>query len=409
MRKYIGLFFLVMASSCFSLSPPIRFPDEGVLIQEKPADNLMDFIIRPKYPKPLIIPLHEIKNMLNNHAGALSIPLINKVLTTLTCSNAYHVQHNQILTVIDYSLPSNQKRLWIFDLKQKKLLFHTFISHGITSGALLTNYFSNINNSKATSLGVYKTEKTYYGRDGLSLRLNGLERGFNDNANNRYIVMHGAWYVDEQFIKKYGRPGRSWGCPALPIQMTGPIINTIKDNSLFVVYYPSETWLAQSKFLHCEKASNEPQSVDVGQTLVPPDNTRDDILFADLHKNNRREDTSPVIAMKADSYEHLFHAKVPLERMLRRQINNVEYIALNHQEFKKIADSADQTRLNALYFIKPEIKNVRGYYETQMKIMNFGKIKTIAPNPMTGYTVYFDAKPAIILKLTNQFIRWVGL
>ena len=108
--------------------------------------------------------------------------------------------------------------------KEKKLLFHTYVSHGITSGTLLTNYFSNKYNSKASSIGVYKTEKAYYGREGLSLRLDGLDRSFNDNASNRSVVMHGGWYVDEHFIKKYGRPGRSWGCPALPLNFINPLL-----------------------------------------------------------------------------------------------------------------------------------------------------------------------------------------
>src|SRR3990167_3161690 len=133
---------------------------------------------------------------------SLNSALVDKVLTTLVCSKMHHVDHNNILTIIDYSLPSSEKRLWIFDLKAKKLLFYTYVSHGITSGSLRSEYFSNKYNSRASSIGVFKTEQAYYGREGLSLKLEGLDRGFNDNAFNRYIVMHGGWYVNEPFIKK---------------------------------------------------------------------------------------------------------------------------------------------------------------------------------------------------------------
>jgi hypothetical protein len=151
--------------------------------------------------------LNQIKNMLEEKTYALNTSVINKVLTTLKCATQYNVARNNILTIIDYSLPSNEKRLWVFDLNQKKLLYNTYVSHGIRSGTLLTNYFSNKNNSKASSLGVYKTNKAYYGREGLSLRLDGLERNFNDNASIRSVVMHGGWYVEENFIKRYRRPG----------------------------------------------------------------------------------------------------------------------------------------------------------------------------------------------------------
>jgi hypothetical protein len=370
--------------------------------------------------------LNDIQLMLQHDAPNLNPLVINKVLTTLKCASQYNVDHNNILTIIDYSLPSNNKRLWVFDLKEKKLLFYTYVSHGIKSGALISNYFSNKFNSKASSIGVYQTEQAYYGRDGLSLRLDGLDRSFNDNASNRSVVMHSGWYVEEGFIKKYGRPGRSWGCPALPLENSQAIINTIKDKSLMVIYYPSDVWFAKSKFLNCDKDSL-PQYTKIPEVSVAtsaPDDHRDPILFAVSYKGSKQAESKPVVAISAGVYERIFHNQVPLTRMLRRQINNEEYIALSSAELnylvlnsKTVATDQDNG-INAIHFVIPVIKVVRGgYYETQMQIVDLGKIKEVKANgdstrenaPVNSYTVYFEGKPTVSLNASNEFIRWVGL
>ncbi len=349
-------------------------------------------------------PLHEIEQMLHSEAN-LSPAVIDKVRNTIQCARQQNVDSNNILVVIDYSMPSSEKRLWVFDLAEKKLLFNTYVSHGIRSGALLSTYFSNKYNSKSSSIGVYKTEKVYYGRHGLSLKLRGLERGFNDNAENRSVVMHGGWYVEEDFIKRYGRAGRSWGCPAIPDNLTTPLINTIKDSSLFVVYYPNENWLATSRFLNCEHAVH-PVISEVTESLPNEDN-RDYVLFADLSKHKKIDDT-PIVAMSADNYERIFQNKAPLERMLRRQIDKTEYIALSAQEFNNIIDPQKQDDLNAVCFIVPVVKMDRGYYGTEMKILNMGAITNVKPEG-AHYTVYFANKSPVNLSATNQFIRWLGL
>lgn len=365
--------------------------------------------------------LNEIKEMLHNEANTLNEPVINKVITTLKCATAYNVERNNILTIIDYSLPSNEKRLWVFDLNQKKLLFHTYVSHGIRSGTLLTNYFSNKNDSKASSIGVYKTGQGYYGREGLSLRLDGLDKSFNDNASNRAVVMHGGWYVAENFIKRYGRPGRSWGCPALPLSLYKPIINTIKDNSLMVIYYPSDEWFGKSKFLTCDAISAPNAStMQMSNANTPPNDVdlRDPVLFVDFNKNDRREEDEPIVVMSADNYEKVFHTQAPLGRMLRRQINNAEYIALSSKEFNKLVIQNDKEGLNAINFVIPVIIMVHGYYETQMKIVNMGKINDVRlnsnsssnhDNKINSFTLNTETKPVINLKSTNRFIRWLGL
>jgi hypothetical protein len=351
--------------------------------------------------------------MLQKQAPTMSESVISKVVTALKCATNYSVLHTQILTVIDYSLPSNKKRLWVFDLNQHQLLFHTYVSHGIKSGTLLTNSFSNKYNSKASSIGVYRTEQSYYGREGLSLRLQGLERSFNDNASNRSIVMHGGWYVEEPFIKRYGRPGRSWGCPALPLGLYKPIINTIKDSSLMVVYYPSDEWFVKSKFLTCNKTNLGFNSNQNQQTPLVDSEHRDDVFFAQVNKGG---EDKPILVMAADNYERLFHEPAPLGRMLRRQIEHAEYVALSGSEIDQLVSKNDKSVLATLYFVIPTLHMVRGYYETQMKIVNLGAIKEIRSDQSSAfnsvnknYTVNFNATTSVRLKSTDRFIRWLGL
>lgn len=154
-----------------------------------------------------------------------------------------------VLSIVDLSQPSTSKRLYVVDLASKKLLFNTYVSHGRNSGDLVANRFSNTNSSFQTSLGFYRTLRTYMGKHGLSLQLKGLEKGFNDNAYNRNIVLHGADYVCEDFIRKTGRLGRSQGCPAVPYAVSKGIIETVKDGTCLFVYSPNTDYLKKSTFL----------------------------------------------------------------------------------------------------------------------------------------------------------------
>ncbi len=159
------------------------------------------------------------------------------------------VTRMDLLTVIDYSLPSTQPRLFVFDLAQKKLLYRELVAHGVNSGDNLTTRFSNQIDSRATSLGLFVTAGTYFGSNGYSLRLRGLEQGFNDQALVRAIVMHGAPYVNDSITKTMGRLGRSWGCPALPAKVSKKIIDHVKGGSPIFAYYPDPDWLRTSRFL----------------------------------------------------------------------------------------------------------------------------------------------------------------
>lgn len=155
---------------------------------------------------------------------------------------------NQVLTVIDFTLPSTQKRLWIIDMAQQKVLLHTVVAHGRNSGLLLAERFSNLPESYQSSLGFYKTAETYQGKHGYSLRLDGLEKGINDQARKRAIVIHGAAYASEQMAATGGRLGRSLGCPAVPEALAGNLIRLIKEGSLLFIYGKDPSYLQQSRF-----------------------------------------------------------------------------------------------------------------------------------------------------------------
>ncbi|CCH55023.1 hypothetical protein BN8_04254 [Fibrisoma limi BUZ 3] len=154
-----------------------------------------------------------------------------------------------IVSIVDLSQPSNKKRLYVIDLLNRKLLFQTYVSHGRNSGDLVASRFSNITSSFQSSLGFYQTLKTYNGKHGLSLQLKGLEKGFNDKAYDRNIVLHGADYVCEDFIRRTGRLGRSQGCPAVPYALSKSIIQAVKDGSCLFVYSPNAEYLKRSTYL----------------------------------------------------------------------------------------------------------------------------------------------------------------
>lgn len=153
---------------------------------------------------------------------------------------------SNIITIVDLSQPSTNKRLYILDLATQTMLFHTYVSHGKNSGELYATTFSNAHSSYQSSLGFYVTGDVYNGKHGLSLKLIGQEPGFNDEALDRAIVVHGAEYVSEEFIKNTGRLGRSFGCPAVGTELATPIINTIQNGSCLFVYYPDPTYLKKS-------------------------------------------------------------------------------------------------------------------------------------------------------------------
>jgi hypothetical protein len=161
------------------------------------------------------------------------------------------------LAVIDYSLPSTQPRLWVFDVERGRLMFQELVAHGRNTGEARSERFSNTEGSHMSSIGLFKTLEPYYGSNGYSLRLNGLDPGFNDRALARAIVMHGAPYVSQAIAERLGRLGRSWGCPAVRPEVARMVIDTLKGGALLFAYYPDRKWLTESPYFQCDRPSGQ--------------------------------------------------------------------------------------------------------------------------------------------------------
>lgn len=156
---------------------------------------------------------------------------------------------SSIISICDFTLSGNEKRLWVIDVKSKKVLVHSLVSHGRNTGEEFATRFSNRDGSYQSSLGFYLTDVTYQGSNGYSLKLNGLDAGLNDNAGRRAIVMHGASYCSDDFIRQHGRLGRSLGCPSVPLEQHREIIDMIKDGTLLYIYHEQQPVLQASKWL----------------------------------------------------------------------------------------------------------------------------------------------------------------
>lgn len=155
------------------------------------------------------------------------------------------------MAVIDYTRPSTQKRMWVFDLDRTQLLYSEHVAHGRGSGENYATSFSNRDSSHQTSLGLFTTNETYVGGNGYSLRMDGLEPGINDNARARLIVMHGAPYVDPGQAQRQGRLGRSFGCPAVRPQVAKQVIDTLKQGQMLFAYADEAEWLSGSRLFGC--------------------------------------------------------------------------------------------------------------------------------------------------------------
>lgn len=160
------------------------------------------------------------------------------------------IRRDDVLSICDFSQSSKRRRLYIIDVEAQKLLMHTFVAHGRNSGSEFARNFSNRPESHQSSLGFYVTRSTYYGEHGLSLKIDGLERGINDKALARHIVVHGSDYVGKEFLKSNKMTGRSYGCPAVPKEHAPKIIETIKQGSCLFIYHPSKKYLNSSKILN---------------------------------------------------------------------------------------------------------------------------------------------------------------
>jgi hypothetical protein len=198
-------------------------------------------------------PATDLASRLAKAARGADPAVIRLALAARACAmEAKEIGSGERLTLIDYSKPSTEKRLWVFDLETAQVLYAEHVAHGRSTGENMARHFSNANGSHQTSLGLFRTAETYQGGNGYSLRMDGLEPGINDKARPRQIVMHGAPYVNPEMALRQGRLGRSYGCPAVRPAVAKPLIDSIKDGQLLFAYYPDADWLAQSRFLKCE-------------------------------------------------------------------------------------------------------------------------------------------------------------
>lgn len=201
--------------------------------------------VEPGFIPDVYTAIHLSDSGLSREVFDLAIKGLNKLDTI------GKIQNRDIITIADYSQSSNQKRLYVIDLKNRKLLFNTYVAHGRNTGEEYARYFSNVEGSLKSSLGFFITNQPMIGAEtGFALLLRGMEKGINDNAEKRAIIMHAADYATERFINQHGRLGRSLGCPALPPDMNKPVIETIKGGSCLFIYHPDSNYLSQSALLN---------------------------------------------------------------------------------------------------------------------------------------------------------------
>jgi hypothetical protein len=200
------------------------------------------------------ISMNGIGESIQTQTSGLRSEVLGFALRAYECGRARGEIDKPLLTVIDYSLPSTRKRLWVIDLERRRVLFNELVAHGKQSGEITAESFSNRIGSNKSSLGLFRTSDTYQGRHGYSLNLDGLEPGVNDRAYDRRIVVHGANYVAPEFVSKHGRLGRSLGCPALDPRVSRRLIDEIKGGGALFAFYPDREWLAASSYLRCDAA-----------------------------------------------------------------------------------------------------------------------------------------------------------
>ncbi|QSP94074.1 murein L,D-transpeptidase catalytic domain family protein [Marinobacter salinisoli] len=197
-------------------------------------------------------------------APRLDQAVLRQAVTASQCAVINGVAVPERLAVIDFSLPSSEERLWIFDLATGELILRDLVAHGKNSGFFRSDSFSNVEGSHQSSVGLFRGSESYYGKHGYSLRLDGLEPGFNHLARQRAIVIHGADYVSDAWVAEYGRIGRSHGCPAVDNQVVRRVVDSLKGGQLVFKYYPDQHWVERSSFLNC-KAGTVAELSGVGE------------------------------------------------------------------------------------------------------------------------------------------------
>lgn len=214
------------------------------------AATALTFVSSPVFaantPQPVLY------NSLAQAAPELNPQALKSALSAMQCAVNNGARQAEHLAVIDYSQPSTAKRLWIFDLNKKTLVLRDLVAHGQKSGENFATQFSNRLGSYQSSLGLFRTQESYTGSNGYSLRMDGLEPGINDKARDRDIVIHAADYVSPLWSKRQGRIGRSLGCPAVRPQIAHQVIDKLKDGQFMYSWYPDPNWMKSSAYLNCQ-------------------------------------------------------------------------------------------------------------------------------------------------------------
>lgn len=205
---------------------------------------------------------NQLTTALMTQAPGLNAQVLSAAVAAMQCAVSNGVDAAQRLAVIDFSLPSTAQRMWIFDLASQTLLLQDLVAHGQGSGDNLASRFSNVEGSHKSSIGLFRTQESYVGKHGYSLRMDGLEPGINDQARQRAIVIHSADYVDPDWIARYGRIGRSQGCPAVRPEVAKLVVDSLKGGQFMFSYYPDDHWLATSAYLNCPPASDHTMVAD---------------------------------------------------------------------------------------------------------------------------------------------------
>jgi hypothetical protein len=251
MKKKFKSAYLLLSSILVSIiSLPFVFAKSatGTKLFFQPADSTKKSATVSMGLTPVVKSVYDSLHLKISGLSQQAFDYAKKGLEKLTQEGK--VNNSSIVTIADFSLPSTEKRLFVLDLKNYKVLFNTFVAHGKNSGREWANSFSNQPSSLKSSPGFYITHETYRGHNGYSMKLEGVEKGINDNAYERDIVMHGSAYVNQSVANAKGYIGRSWGCPAVPASEAVPIINTLKGGSCLFIYSPDQKYLSHSPLLN---------------------------------------------------------------------------------------------------------------------------------------------------------------
>lgn len=238
------VYFFFAAVLAFMVSLPVAFANPNVFIYKEDVNEVSAAAVTGSAVSKLYDSLSLKRSGLSKEAFDYAV----KGYEYLKAKGK--IGNSNVLTIADFSKSSAHKRLFILDVKNYKVLFNTYVSHGQGSGAAMATQFSNTPESHQSSLGFYTTTDTYIGKHGLSLHLQGMENGINDKALERAIVMHGAAYVSEGFVQARGYLGRSHGCPAVPEHLTKPIIEKIKNGSCLFIYSENNKYLNSSRIIN---------------------------------------------------------------------------------------------------------------------------------------------------------------